>query len=130
MAPITKFIVVLVTLGLGGCSLFVTATPDTPQDKAIREVNTAQDAYFIALAVVNSQYTKGRISEKTMREIIVPLEETAWDYLSAASLAAQNGDVVEAAKQSQLFRDALRRFLTAGNPVPVPATQPEKSPGE
>lgn len=113
--------------GLAGCSAFAPPTPITQQDLILSQANDLEFAYQIGVAEAAKAHKDGKISDQTMRTVVVPIEQTVYDYLQAAKDAALKGDTVSFATQQKLFKDALAKMTAAalGVDITTPATRPE-----
>jgi len=90
---------------LPGCS-FVTATPATPQDQAIKEVRQATALYIVAATTFNNLVAADKIDKQTAADLEI-IRQRAWDHLSAAKIAAETGTPIDSMTQLQLFMDDL-----------------------
>ena len=118
---------------LPGCSMFVTATPATPQDQAIKEVRQATVLYIVATTTFNDLVALGKIDKQTAADLEI-VRQRAWEHLSAAKQAAEAGTLIDADTKLRLFLDdlnALNAIIlkvphTPLPPIPTtaPATQP------
>jgi ABC-type transport system involved in cytochrome c biogenesis permease subunit len=104
-----------------GCSLFATPpTPVTEQDRMLAEVGRWHLRYQVAVAIIAERHRRGDISDTDMRQIYLPLEQTMFEILEAATAAAEAGDRVTVAQQSKLLADAIARFSNAQGPTTRP----------
>jgi hypothetical protein len=128
--PVAGLIIVLAiggaTVGtacLPGCGLFAAPTATTPQEDAIRRVTVAQGMYQFAVNTITQLHAKGEISDSTMK-VIVPIEQTVYDYLTAATTAANENRLVDTNEQLKLFFKALDHLTEIYGGTPAPTTQP------
>jgi hypothetical protein len=121
---------------LPGCSTFVTSTPATPQDQAIKEVRQATVLYIAAVTTFNDLVATGKIDKQTAADLEI-VRHRAWARLTAAKQAAEAGTPVDSTTSLQLFMDDLNAinaiilkvpFTPTTLPAPVPATIPATRP--
>jgi hypothetical protein len=114
-------------LGVGvmpGCSTFVTATPATPQDQAVKEVRQATVLYIVAVTTFTDLVAAGKIDKDTAAQLEI-VRQRAWVHLSAAKKAAESGTPLDADTRLQLFMEDLNALNAAILKIPpaVPTTQ-------
>jgi hypothetical protein len=134
------FLVGILSLGvlgagfLPGCSTFVTATPATPQDQAIKEVRQATVLYIAAVTTFNDLVALNKIDKQTAADLEI-VRQRAWARLTAAKQAAEAGTPVDSTTSLQLFMDDLNAINAlilkvpyTPTPLPAPATAPTPRP--
>lgn len=112
-----------------GCSTFVTATPATPQDQAIKEVRQATVLYIAAVTTFNELVVTNKIDKQTAADLEI-IRQRAWARLTAAKTAAESNTPVDSATSLQLFMDDLNAInaIILKTPATAPATAPSAPP--